>query len=607
MKLKLFSILIYLSLFSFLFLSFSCNKSLEQDRFNLMFNYSDSTGFAWTRASISPPKIDSLEIIDSKYPIYLEGKKLYDMFPDHMNLWYLRGILSQQFVFSSPLTKTKQLEISIHNKCMGMDSFKWKIQGQDRHGNIVKESLDINNNGQWEHKSLKIDIDSIETFTVSLIGNGLLSTETANREIPRIYLDRMSIKIDGKDINQINEINNFSSRKKEKLNQKDIYSICTSNSNNLIKEMGLDKKKIIALGETVHGSHEINQTVFQIIKDAILYNNCKLIFTELGLPYSLKLNLFLQGKLPQSEISNIREEMNEYHISKPVFIDFLLWLREYNKTVDRKVVVLGTMDEYEFVRSPLFDYIFVFYNEKNKGVLLPLLSNLHKEELKQAFDFTVNNSEKLKQILNKDEFLFFFYTLKNMYEIKPGTVENYDYLMWLNSNFFISKYLQEGETTCVYAHYGHVTKKEGKQEDLTVPTMGVYFNDYYQNDYSVIGITVGMGGITTREHLSPKFTSINLETPTAESFEGICMHQDNDCFYYPSNKLLYNIYSILNIGNKADPHRKNEIYSNLKINTDGLIFIRQSNPFKDDYTYDKDHLWNKYTKRAAFLKNARNN
>jgi len=116
-----------------------------------------------------------------------------------------------------------------------------------------------------------------------------------------------------------------------------------------------------------------------------------------------------------------------------------------------------------------------------------------------------------------------------------------------------------------------------------------------------------MGGITTREPLSPKFTSINLETPTAESFEGICMRQDNDRFYYPSNKLLYNIYSILNIGNKADPHRKNEIYSNLKINTDGLIFIRQSNPFKDDYPYYKDHLWNKGMERAAFLKNARNN
>ena len=50
--------------------------------------------------------------------------------------------------------------------------------------------------------------------------------------------------------------------------------------------MLLNNQKIIALGETVHGSENITEMIFLFAKNAILYNNCKLILTELGLASS---------------------------------------------------------------------------------------------------------------------------------------------------------------------------------------------------------------------------------------------------------------------------------------------------------------------------------
>jgi hypothetical protein len=596
-------------IFHFLFFlslpHFACCNPIINDRFNLEFDYSDSVNFVWSLSSPKSPQIDSTELIDSKYPVYFEADKLYKGIPDDINIWYLKIELYQKFVIPPQVCNGKVFEISINNKCIGMDSLKLKISGVDKYGNIVKtESLDINNKAGWKLKSLKTHFDSIQYFTVSLLGTGILLPQDKEKTVPKLYLDKISISIGGRDINQIDEINNPASWRKEILNPDNIYPISAQYSN-IIKDIGLDKKKIIAIGETLHGSGSINEIAFLMAKNAIIYNNCKLILMELGLSSSLKLNLFLQGILPESEISNIWEEGRNTHVSNPIFTNFLLWLREYNKTFDRKIFLLGLLDTYEFIESPLYDYIFPFFSNENEDILLPLLNHLHKKELKEASNIVKTNTDRLKHLLGKNGFFFFNHVLENLSEIEAGKkqfdYDTYDYYMWMNANTFISSYLQKNETAFIYAHYGHVKKKEGKHEDLNSLTMGNYLENEYRNDYSVIGITVGSGSITTRELASPEFVTTNLEIMDSGSFEGICMEQKDTCFYYPSNKLLHNIYIIRNIGNRG-LYSNNKLYSLLEANADGFIFIRNSNSFNDDYPYNENYLWNKGVKRAAFLK-----
>lgn len=46
---------------------------------------------------------------------------------------------------------------------------------------------------------------------------------------------------------------------------------------------------------------------------------------------------------------------------------------------------------------------------------------------------------------------------------------------------------------------------------------------------------------------------------------------------------------------------KNQVYSHIKANTDGFIFLRNSSEFKDDYFYTGDYSWEKLRRRFKFL------
>lgn len=464
----------------FLISAFSSCSSIVQERFNLNFNYSDSTDFVWISGEVTKPLIDSCEFVNGRYPIYYEGGKLFGLFPDDFNHFYLLKDLSQTFITPSLFAKGNDLEISLHNKCVKMDAFHIKVSGFDKDGNLTKtDSLDVNNQNEWIEKSFNIHLENIEYFTVSLLGKGELTIEECQQGIttkPRLYLDKMTIKIGGVDINEFREVNNLENYKKEKLNASSVSPVSSFEDVNFLKSIGLDGKSVVALGETVHGSKEIHETVFQIAKNAVLYNNCKLILLESEVASFLKINLFVQGVLPESEIANIREEERKIHLSMPVFVDFLLWLREYNKRAERKVAILGLLDNYEYMKSPLYDPVFAFYKEENKKLLLPLLYNLHEKKIPEAMEWVKKHTPALKQLMGETNFWLFYHTLENLEAMESGEKDlnwsNYDYHMWLNAKAFISMYPQNKETTLIIAHYGHVRKKEGEDSDLAVLNMG---------------------------------------------------------------------------------------------------------------------------------------
>ncbi len=593
--------LFHLLVFGFLLFSNRCDAQSTNDKFNLNFNTADPPNFKWKLANIIVPKKDSTEVFNSKYPIRFDG-----------NETFFRGKslnidLFQQFILPSSLRKS-EIEVSIHNKSTGMDSLKLNLSGIDKYGNTTKtSSIDIMNNDKWEVKTLKTDFDSIEYFMINITGTGFQRPVKGNKLIPRVYIDRMSITIDGKDINGISGINSFTDRAKMDLNPAYIYQIpATSTEKNIIEGIHLDHKKIVALGETVHGSKEINENGFQIIKNAVLHNNCKLILMELELAESLKYNLFIQNKLNEGDSFNITEEACTNHLSVSAFKDLLYWLKDYNSTASRKVVFLGLLDVTTLPKVPLFDFIYTFYEEKEKDLFLPLLDALYIGTSKEALGLVSKNTERLKNILGEDNFFFFYHTLENLAAIEVGEKkinnDNYDYHMWLNAQTFIAEYPKDKETVMIYTHYVHAKKREGAQgRDPNSATMGRYLENYFKEDYSVVGLTVGTGKITTRK-VNKEFTDASLEEMIPGSIEDVCMQQEGIDFYYPAERLPYNIYPVRDIANMEVLYGKNYTYSLLKADIDGLIFLRTSNPFYQDYPCNmKDYYWDKLKKGWSFL------
>lgn len=132
--------------------------------------------------------------------------------------------------------------------------------------------------------------------------------------------------------------------------------------------------------------------------------------------------------------------------------------------------------------------------------------------------------------------------------------------------------------------------------------MGRYLENYFKEEYSVVGLIVGIGKISTREKNSGEFTDISIEKMASGSIEEVCILQEDINFYYPSDKLPYNVYPIRNIGNREALYSNNYIYSLLKANINGFIFFRNSNCFNRNHSYDIDYNWNKAIKRSTFLK-----
>ena len=86
------------------------------------------------------------------------------------------------------------------------------------------------------------------------------------------------------------------------------------------------------------------------------------------------------------------------------------------------------------------------------------------------------------------------------------------------------------------------------------------------------------------------------------SIEDVCMQQEGIDFYYPAERLPYNIYPVRDIANMEVLYGKNYTYSLLKADIDGLIFLRTSNPFYQDYPCNmKDYYWDKLKKGWSFL------
>lgn len=120
----------------------------------------------------------------------------------------------------------------------------------------------------------------------------------------KVYLDRVTVHIAGQTIEQIHRDNPFLIKRPDRLLDLAYMNVFDEPDKSILQKTGLQDKRIIALGETVHGSSTINDNVFSIIKNSILYDNCRLVLLETDMGNGLKMNLYIHGKLPESAIKD---------------------------------------------------------------------------------------------------------------------------------------------------------------------------------------------------------------------------------------------------------------------------------------------------------------
>ncbi|GHV18092.1 hypothetical protein FACS1894169_14290 [Bacteroidia bacterium] len=479
---------------------------------------------------------------------------------------------------SIPENITDSAKIILNYKTANLGTCILKAIGiDDRENAIYQDSIEIKQEA-WSTDTLTI---SLKNTRYLILGIFALGHETQRNTGQKLWLDRMEILIGNRNYYSY-DIPEFSSY------PEDNY-IIPLDTNILYKNIQIPKnKKIIALGESVHGSGSISHFQIEMLRKLITENNCRLVVFE-GHIYSTPYwNLFIQGKLPENKIEYIRLNAQFDNISDPdIFCDFLLWLREYNSNaIGNKVSVAGNVDIVDVgdFRDLLFDYINIYYNENTKKYLYPLLKFLNEGKLKEAQAYISENISQIKGILGETGYDIFNYILSR--KAANNDIRNLeqsmrlflsrDYSMYQNSQEFIRLLLAEGETAAVIAHWGHTDKKNSNNTFPYVYPMGYYFHEFYGDSYYNIGFTVGTGSITSLKDIS----GANIKYPADNSLEKLCMEKQYSYFYYqdPMYKPIHISYR--RIGN---PYSPKEIYDFGDINAkmDAFVFIRESKAFRD--------------------------
>lgn len=340
----------------------------------------------------------------------------------------------------------------------------------------------------------------------------------------------------------------------------------------------LSSKKIIGLGETVHGSDKIRKAVSEIIKYQITNNHCKLILFEKPLLMMLPFNRYIQGS---NEISTEKliQLLRTYTIEGESMIELIQWIRAYNLKEEEKVKLLGVDACYERNEFPLFatDYLKTINLKLNSNALDSIINiwentaaGDQKEKAEMTLSLLTKNKKSFIKILGKDDvemFEFYLSEMKDKYNIHNSYYLR-DHGMFKAASFFIKSMPSTNSSVIFYAHLMHLNHT--LNEPPAFRSLGSYMKEKYNDDYSCIGLSVYQGNIKVFN--GDKLSNNKLLLPPPNSLEYIL----NDMGYeyaYSDMSSLNGLARLRVVGIKYY-HKQFETIIPPAIRMDGMLFIK---------------------------------
>ena len=487
--------------------------------------------------------------MNNKYPLVFEPR--VDTFLPFASFTPLTVSFYRQILLSDSLNNSDSITISINSKSLNLNKAMLKFFCIDKEENIVvRDSIDINNENTWGLKSISFDAMNTKRIVLGIYALGY-DFPTDNKQ-KKLWIDKISIQAN----RRILYTNNQNSVLHENIDYNHLVEI-NFPFDKFSKANLPNDVKIVGIGEAVHGSKTVNQIEIELVKDLILHNSCKLVLIEGDMFQQMLWNLFVQGKIPEDYIDEIRKDISSTGLISPdIFVDFIVWLRKYNKDSDEKVYIQGLLDIDYGLENHLFHYLYTFYNNSTATTITPLLKKLRMQTLSDALDLTKESKASLETILGNTEYANFLYALEKAVEVininrTSSNISlitpNYyrilyrDFSMAENVNRFISSYLQNDQKACIIAHNAHVNKKLSMNNFPHLYSMGYLLHQIYGEKYYAVGIFPGEGSISFMNDDNTFFKEFHLRPTSANSLEYACSQKGMATFFYPT-KYLKNHY-----------------------------------------------------------------
>ena len=381
-----------------------------------------------------------------------------------------------------------------------------------------------------------------------------------------LWIDNIHIELDGIDICRYTEREILEPCR---INPEKIIPIEDENSFSNIPEM--KEKKIIALGETIHGSEAFNELFYQIVKYQVQHNQCKLIMLELDMSLTLPLNSYIQGN-ENFNVDSVLYDIRYATFSYQQLKNVLLFLKTYNQSAEKKVHLIGIDtridDVIVFPGLYISEYLYMLNKNHNHKQIDTVCYELRVYNKINGKDIYASKGEEIKKIekdflskkmMTDTELKIFSYCYQNHIRVfedmayKDLTTQpklkkqlqiNREIWMFDNAKFFIDLICGQDEDSkvLIYGHSGHL----GLKEDGTIPyTFGQYMRDFYRDKYYCTGLITNEGSFRTV--LDRVFTVMQLKQDP-KSIESELSNFAGNCLYVPVQSVSVPHTRIRNIG-----------------------------------------------------------
>lgn len=548
--------------------TFNVYSQLSVDKYNFNFEKPfDESSWYCIRDDFRV-EMDSLNKVSGKKSLLLSRIYLRHEFNLNLN----QAILLPKIV--------KNIKVSIFAKSDQLFSADIKLTGLDKNRiPLISDSLSINGSQDW--KQFVTEINSKQGIEILLIEIRAKEPFKENKKKVKLWIDNLQITLEGIDLYDFKD----TKEQYSKTEYKDISKAVKINSLLEIPPQNIDsiRGKIIGFGETIHGSKEISQSVYNNFKQLITRHNCRLILLELSIDLGIRLNQYVQEEKIDEELTDL---VSGNLFDNEELCSFLNWVKQYNSGTKDKVTIFGF--DFYTANTPRYINNFLLSKKPNSKEIDSLakimISHWYWSE---PLKYAQKHIGELKPILGERDYVTLIQYLKNrsdtlcrifpLFQSYDWSMIYRDYLLWQNTKFAIDNLKDEKSIVAIYSHLAHLNKKVPTYLS-DVKSLGQYINEYYGDDYYVVGMLAGEGTISTRSSFD-KIISQKIQLPPPRSIEYYCSHSKIGDFYKTlpisaSDNILYR-----RIGNRYN-NAQEFVPSFTKGCMDAIIYIHKINEAK---------------------------
>ena len=539
--------------------------------------------------------IDSTQTYKNKHPVQCKQCCIGGVY------FMLQGTIYNRLPL--PVINEDSIEVSLTCKSQELKRGFLAINGIDEKEEVLySDTLFFNNCKEWKtfRKNVSLCRVVLLGLTIGIRGNDTIFTAKKNerrkKNIQNLWLDRIEMKVNGKNITDYTTYPFFA---EPPLHKEDIMMWSDSLPHSL------RDKDIVAFGETVHGSENINCTIIRLFMNEIKYGGRKLILLELPLSKMLYVNRFVQGD-SAFQIDKI-SSIIEFSLFSDAWIDFFRWLKEYNSTTKEKVWILGTdfdVSAYLETELDLCEYLLTINrslqnSQLRKFAQLILKSKeIHQESI--AFFQSQNYFEKE---LGKQEAQLIQTCLQLIEKVKYEQLSR-DSLMFEQIQVMMELFSSHRPVkSMIYSHLMHVkyTSNNADQSIISSP-FGALCKQHYSDRFFTVGIFTDRGK-TLNYHYLKKMEYCLLNQSKPGSLEYWLNQVPLDSFYVPHSLLPTKLLFSRSVG--IAPNEMTE-WINPSYQMDGILFIKESIPLQKkslNVSKDNNTFISRYKKCWDELKN----